>query len=151
MVNGPVANAFVATHAPEKGFRLHDLKQIPVPAQLPVRVAALVTEYTEQLGTPSIPVPDETRLASLLFEIDAEILGAYDLPARLERELLEYFRDVERPVRHPWTHWNAKDPAPGLTLAERVSKRSDQPTLPIHEIFQPLPAREAELLRTYGS
>lgn len=151
VINGPVANAFVAAHSPEKRIRIYDLERIPVPAQLPARVPELVAEYTGQLEAPGLLAPDEGRLERLLIEIDAEILGAYDLPARLERDLLEHFREAARPVRHPWTHWNAQDPAPGLTLAERLAGRPVRPALPVHEIFRPLPPREAKLLRTYGS
>lgn len=94
--------------------------------------------------------PNEQRLATLLDHIDAAVLGAYDLPPRLERELLEYFRDAKRPVAHPWQHWDVAYPTPGLRLAERVSGRFHAKGNWIREVFQPLPEREAALLREYG-
>ena len=78
------------------------------------------------------------------------MLGAYDLPARLERQLLDYFRDAGRPVAHAWQHWDTRYPTPGLTLAQRMSRRFHPRGSWIREVFQPLPADEAELLRTYG-
>ncbi len=93
---------------------------------------------------------DNERLARLLTEIDAAVLEAYDLPPRLERELLDYFRDAERPVAHPWTHWDIDNPAPGLRLAERMSGRFRPNGNWVAEVFRPLPEREAALLREFG-
>ena len=154
VINGPVANAFLAQHSPASRFRLHDLKRIPVPSRLPARVSELVAKYVECLAASAPEDEDDEygeRLKDLLVQIDAEVLRAYDLPPRLEHQLLEFFQGAERPVCHAWQHWNAWDSTPGLTLAERWSRRSSPPTLPIHEIFGQLPPDEAKLLRTYGT
>ena len=79
----------------------------------------------------------------------AAVLGAYDLPYRLERELLDYFHGSDRPVAHVWRHWDVRHPIPGLTLAERMSRRFRPRGTPISELFRPLPDDEAELLHIY--
>ena len=151
VLNGPVANAYLATHSPAKRIRISALKEIPIPLVLPWQVAELVEEYVLRLQEPKVldTVPD--RLQDVLTLIDAAVLEAYDLSARLERELLEFFRGSERPVAQAWQHWDEHNSAPGLTLAERVSGRFRPCGSWILDVFQPLPADEAERLRTYGA
>lgn len=149
-LNGPVANAFLAVHSPAKGIRASAVEKIPIPPTLPGQLADLVSEYTSLMNDHQLLRDDNDRLARLLTEIDAAVLEAYDLPPRLERELLDYFRDAERPVAHSWTHWDINIPAPGLRLAERVSGRFRPNGNWVAEVFRPLPEREAALLREFG-
>ncbi len=148
VLNGPVANAFVATHSPAKRIRLSAMEQVPMPSTLPVRVDTLVAEYVQRLQEPSAT---EDQMQDILTLIDAAVLEAYDLPPRLEQQLIQFFRGSERPVAHSWRHWDERNPAPGLTLAERVSGRFCPHGSWILDVFQPLPADEAERLRTYGA
>ena len=147
VLNGPVANAFVATHSPAKRIRISAIKQVPIPSTLPFRVDKLVAEYVQRLQDSSAT---EDQMQDILTLIDAAVLEAYDLPPRLEQQLVEFFRGSERPVAHSWRHWDEHNPAPGLTLAERVSGRFRPHGSWILDVFQPLPADEAERLRTYG-
>ena len=148
VLNGPLANAFLAVHSPEKGIRITAVKRIPVPQTFPETLTEMVDEYVRLLrhATPSEDRKD--RLTALLLEIDAAVLHAYDLPAPLERELLGYFPAKGRPVAHFWQHWNGADAVTGLTLAERLSTRFER-KVPIGDIFVPLPPEEAAALRTY--
>lgn len=150
ILNGPVANAFLAIHSPAKGMRISAVEQIPIPSMLPFRAGELATEYVRLLTQPTALGQDDDRLESLLTQIDAAVLSAYDLPPRLERQLLDYFRNVDRPVAHLWRHWDVSNVTRGLTLAERVSGRFHPHGSWIRKVFQPLPDDEARLLRTYG-
>jgi hypothetical protein len=150
VVNGPIANAFIAIHSPANRIRASAIEHIPIPPSLSNELADLVAEYAALLGDPQALHDNDKRLTALLTQIDAAVLEAYDLPPRLERQLLEYFRDAERPVAHPWVHWNVTHPTPGLRLAERVSGRFHPHGDWIAEVFRPLPEREAALLRELG-
>ena len=150
ILNGPVANAFLAIHSPTKRIRISAVERIPVPPALPLHVGELVAEYIRHLEAPDMPISNDEWLEALLMRIDAEVLGSYDLPSRLEHQLLDYFRGANRPVAHAWRHWDAWDPTPGLTLAERMSRNFHPRRSSIREVFQPLPADEAGLLRAYG-
>lgn len=148
LLNGPLASAFLAVHSPEKGIRISAVKQIPVPRAFPDTLTDLVDEYVRLLHH-ATPLDDRDRhLAALLFEIDATVLHAYDLPVRLERELLSFFPAQGRPVAHHWHHWSGPEALPGLTLAERLSGDYEQ-NVPLSDIFAPLPPDEANALRTY--
>ena len=150
ILNGPVANAFLAIHSPANRMRISAVEQIPVPSALPIRAGDLTTEYLRLLTQPQALRQDDEKLESLLTQIDAAALSAYDLPPRLERQLLDYFRHADRPVAHPWRHWDASNATAGLTLAERVSGRFHPHGSWVREVFHPLPDDEARLLRTYG-
>lgn len=150
ILNGPVANAFLAIHSPANRMRISAVEQIPVPSAIPLRAGELAIEYVRLLTQPVALRQDDERLESLLTQIDATVLGAYDLPPRLEHQLLDYFGNVDRPVAHPWRHWDVSNATPGLTLAERVSGRFHPHGPWIRKVFQPLPDDEARLLRTYG-
>ena len=149
ILNGPVANAYLAVHSPAKGIRISAVNTIPMPTKLP-DVADLVAGYRLLLTSAELLSDRDARLRDLLVEIDARVLAAYDLPPRLERDLLDYFGAAERPVAHDWSNWNLLYPTPGLTLAERLSGRFRSDRKWIHELFRPLPTKEAELLRAYG-
>jgi len=150
ILNGPVANAFLAIHSPANRMRISAVEQIPVPSAIPLRAGELAIEYVRLLTQPVALRQDDDRLESLLTQIDATVLGAYDLPPRLEHQLLDYFGNVDRPVAHLWRHWDVSNATPGLTLAERVSGRFHPHGSWICKVFQPLPDDEARLLRTYG-
>lgn len=149
ILNGPVASGFLAAHSPAERIRVEDMKNVPIPSALPFHVAELVTNYGRSLqGLTTIG--SEEEMEDILTRIDAAVLGAYDLPARLEQQLLDYFRDSARPVAHAWRHWDERIPTQGLTLAERVSGRFRPHGAWILDVFKPLPADESDLLRDYG-
>jgi hypothetical protein len=149
IVNGPIANAYLAIHSPAKGIRISAVSAIPMPATLP-DVAELVADYRRLLTGAELLGDGDTLLSELLVEIDARVLAAYDLPPRLERDLLDYFGAADRPVAHDWRNWNLLYPMSGLTLAERLSGRFRPGSNWVGKLFTPLPAKEAEMLRAYG-
>ena len=150
LLNGPVANAYLAARSPDKGLRISAIKQIPVPATLPLHVGTLVADYLQHCSG-GRDAHSGAELEDLLTLIDATALGAYDLPPRLEQRLLRYFRGAARPVEHSWRHWDEQWSAPGLTLSERASGGFRPHGSWVLEVFQPLPPAEAALLRTYGA
>lgn len=149
VINGPVANAFLAMSSPKDRFRVSVVRDIPIPALLPKKLAELAEEYVTCVNTTSIFDRTDVDLAVLLAQIDAEVMKAYDLPLKLERQLLAYFEGSDRPVAHAWKHWNESYPVPGLSLAERLSGRFNAGGDWVKKVFQPLPQREIDLLRDY--
>jgi hypothetical protein len=108
LLNGPVAAAFVASRETSKHITKTVLERVPVPHLQPDQVAAverLVDAYLAvraNTSTPDLPLwssgTDEPAAKRILLQLDAEILKAYKLSPRLERLLLDYFRDAKRPV-----------------------------------------------------
>lgn len=149
VLNGPIANAFLAVNSPKDRFRASVVGDIPIPASLSVKLGELVQTYATLLGTPPILTGADDELTRLLAQIDAAVLEAYDLPLRLERQLLEFFEGSQRPVPHGWQHWNELYPMPGLSLAERLSGRFHATGDWVRKVFQPLPEDQVSLLRDY--
>jgi hypothetical protein len=148
LLNGPIANAFIATQAPDFRFRVDSIERIPIPSTIPAIIADLVSEYVGHLNGPRLF--DDQRLGELLWQIDAEVLKAYDLPPRLERELLEFFRNAERPVVHEWDHWFPENFQPFIPLHEYLSDEYREATKPWErDLLAPLPEDEAAALRRY--
>ena len=111
----------------------------------------LSKEYLQLVLNLETPDTNAEDANLLLTRIDAAVLEAYDLPLRVERELLKHFLDEERPVPHVWQHWAESVLVPGLTLAERMSGRFDPQGGWFHEVFQPLPTDAAGILREFGA
>ena len=63
----------------------------------------------------------EESARSILLQIDALILRAYNLPPWLERKLLEFFRGEKRPVPFEFGDYYPKDYGPTLPLWLYVS------------------------------
>ena len=150
VLSGPVANAFIATHSPGNRFRIDALRSIPLPSTLPSKAGLLARQYSEAIYNQTILNPQKYDLSRLLSMIDASILEAYDLPPRLERELLEYFRGAHRPVAHDWQHWYPKNFEAFLPLHRYLSEEFRMATSGwALEAFKPLPNEEASALREY--
>jgi hypothetical protein len=146
VLNGPVANAYIAVHSPAERFRISALDKIPIPARIPEEVGEMVSDYMLRLKKPALF--EDGATLELLQRIDASVLKAYDLPPRLERELLDYFRGANRPVGHEWHHWFPEQYEPFIPLHEYLSERYRIATRPwLQEVFTPLPPDEAARLR----
>ena len=94
ILNSPVANVFVSTREGKRDIRVRTLQQIPVPnltARQSEQIRVLVRKYQR-----SVRIEDWDGATHLLMEIDAVVLDGYRMPARLERQLLEFFRGYER-------------------------------------------------------
>ena len=104
ILNGPVANAFVAVREVQRDIRIQTLKNVPVPNFHPdteQTISSLVRQYNEVRGQwllGIIPVSQaHVTCKRLLQWVDAEVLKAYDLPPRFERSLLDFFSGHSRP------------------------------------------------------
>jgi hypothetical protein len=104
VVNGPVANAFVSIHRTSRDNQVRIVRQIPVPrftATQTQSIVSLVRDYRrlreQWLQSGYGAHRFEAQCRELVWQIDAEVLAAYDLPPRLERRLLDYFEGFQRP------------------------------------------------------
>ena len=128
IVNGPVANAFMSTHRTSRDNRIVTLKAVPIPRLSPESITAItsaVAEYGSQRREwLAQQIPDATmelRCRQTLLRIDAELLTAYDLPPKLERELLDYFAGHRRPGPVKFDRYYPDSFRPALPLRMFVS------------------------------
>jgi hypothetical protein len=107
LLNSPVCNAFLfateGERSPNHKRTFDSLPLPPVSALAPgAAIDSLSRSQHNQLsrvdeGLLQGPI-DGVSVKNMLLQIDAEILRAYDLPPNLERELLDTFEGIERPV-----------------------------------------------------
>lgn len=152
ILNGPVANAFVADQDPEKRMRVSTMRSLPLPSSIPSELAALAVEYVGVLMSSEFDLgrPNDGAAASLLDRIDALVLRSYDLPPKIEQRLLEHFRGADRPTVHPWRHWLPEGMRVAVPLHEYVSGQYAKATSNwVLDVFKPLPQAESAIVRDY--
>jgi hypothetical protein len=104
ILNGPVANAYVSTHRTSRHNQVRVIKQIPFPSFTVAQtqtIVSLVEQYrsyrAQWRAHPEQAEEFERACGDILRQIDAAVLGAYDLPPKLEKELLDFFAGYPRP------------------------------------------------------
>jgi hypothetical protein len=93
LLNSPLAQAFVFAHSAQGDIPARVYSSIPVPLNIEktdLLIQSLVNKYIE------IQASDVEAAKELLITIDAEILKLYNLPPKLERQLLDIFWDDTR-------------------------------------------------------
>jgi len=104
ILNSPLANAYCFTHSTKRHNLMKTVRAIPVPRASPSDIRSVsqaAAEYLEFVGRetdqPFTSTPDPARLRRLLLALDGEVLRLYDLPPRLECEVLDLFAGYQRP------------------------------------------------------
>lgn len=98
----PLANAFAYCFLQKRNILAGSVRQLPVPRTDESgvsRILAAASKYLD-LGRQSEQfmgvAPSADSVHAALLALDAEVLKLYDLPPRLERQLLDLFTGVER-------------------------------------------------------
>jgi N-6 DNA Methylase len=150
VLNGPVANAFATVSTSGNRFRIATLDRVPLPKTYDAQLASLVEVYLTSLAQRPPLGGNEKDLAALLVEVEAALLRSYDLPHRLERELLSYFDGARRPTAHSWFGWADIARSPGLSLSEILMGEGGRHSGSwASEVFRPLPEDEAAGLQAW--
>ncbi len=123
VLNSPVANAFVATREGKTDVKKDTLMLIPVPhfteAQR-IKLRKLIQEY--QRITSAMPLESVQGDADgLLKQIDATVLSGYRMPPRIERQLLDFFRNQQRPTKHTFSDYFPEDFSAYFSLSDYLS------------------------------
>jgi hypothetical protein len=139
VLNAPVAAAFVAVRENKLHVRKLTLEALPLPQLGTAEVETLghyVDRYlrvVEKLPSVQKPgwfssgdaVPVSYSLCEeakqTLLQIDALVLKGYNLPPRLERQLLDFFRGAQRPVPFPFTEYFPESFLPTIPLWMYIS------------------------------
>lgn len=102
ILNSPIANAYAYCHSGKRETLVKEWRAFPLPPVTHKQTRALLgltSEYLE-LVEPSknltLEERDDEAIHQALLAMDAEVIQLYDLPPRLERQLLDLFDGVER-------------------------------------------------------
>jgi hypothetical protein len=123
VLNSPVANALVAIREGKINITIETLNLIPVPqfteAQR-IKLRELIREY--QRLTSAMPLENVSEDAeALLKQIDATVLSGYRMPPRIERQLLDFFRNQVRSTKHRFSDYFPEDFAAYFSLSDYLS------------------------------
>lgn len=141
LLNSPVANAFLSSqYLLSRDNQIRHLNKIPIPrfSQSQIeQITSLVKNYRfyrlQWLNHPEQEQHFEILCRDSLYRIDAEVLKAYDLPPRLERDLLNHFNGHKRPGPIHFTRYYPADFRPAipwhLYISEEFKASSAQRTL----------------------
>jgi len=160
ILNSPLANAYVHAHSMKRDVLAGMMRLLPMPnatnSQMQ-HIAQLAQDYLDLMQQPGLQSPDRDESArSTLLRLDAEVLRLYDLPPRLERELLDLFAGHQRagvPFRFERYYPEGYEPypegyEPWFSLHEYLSPeyqsstagalRSRKPSAPPQELLEAL-------------
>lgn len=149
ILNSPLANAFSYVHDEERRLRVEIMQKIPLPgARISREIESLVAEYVVASEGDDGPLFSRRPKSALdlLLEIDALVLKAYDLPPRLERELLRFMEDGQRPSRTPFGSYpgTGRDDA-AIALHKRLAMNSTEIRAAWRTLMEPLPKSVADV------
>ncbi len=122
LVNSPLINAAMYTKEGKRLNRNSTLKRIPVPFPGKINVEKIrssVIKYTKlRLGSKKHTLDEKLieQFVKTVTKIDALVLEAYDLPPRLERKLLDFFKGYPRPFPFNFPHYFPSDFHPCIPL-----------------------------------
>lgn len=118
ILNGPVANAFAAT---KEGFNITQTTLETFPMPMLSEAQALEIEAAVDSYIASVTAQNFVDARAALLKIDALVLDRYDLPPRIERNLLDFFRGQKRPVPFKFGDYFPSDFEPRFSLSEYLS------------------------------
>lgn len=150
ILNSPLANAYSATHDPDKRLRVSTMDKLPLPRSLDVpTLRSLIAQYID-LASQDGPLFGGTgsQLSEALMAIDAAVLAAYDLPPRLEKALLAYVGSDGRPCGHSFERYPGLDEQGAIALRQRLMLRSQHVPLARSawaQLLAPLPEPAADV------
>jgi hypothetical protein len=102
LLNGPIANAFVYSVATKRHIIRSDLLRLPIPRRAGDWMGAIISASEAYIASAKgqggilKTQPDPGMVKARLLAMDAAVLQAYDLPPRLERQVLDLFSGVQR-------------------------------------------------------
>lgn len=147
ILNSPVANAFSYVHDEERRLRVDVMRQIPLPqGRISREIENLVAEYVAASEGDDGPLFSSRPKSAqaLLMEIDALVLKAYDLPPKLERELLRFMGEGQRPSRAHFGGYPGTGSEDGaISLHKRLTMSTADMRTAWRTLSEPLPERVA--------
>jgi len=151
LCNSPFANAYVYTNTGKRVVGKGIIAQLPLPSLSFLAISRVVSAaraYLDAMASPEplAPKPQRETAHALLMRMDAEVLRLYDLPPRLERELLDLFAGHERPGVPPgFDRYFPEDFEPCFSLHEYLSQEFQQSRVEVwRKHYQPV--RDPHLL-----
>lgn len=121
LINSPLANAYFFSKEEDRDNRLKTLRALPILPSHYMLIGGQIDSLSRDLHKQIARAQTEKAQRTLL-QVEAEILRAYDLPPSLERELLDTFQGLERPIPIEFNGYYPEGFTAYLPLNEIISK-----------------------------
>ena len=150
ILNSPLANAFSFVHDEQKHVRIETMRQLPLPRAAPSPdLESVVSQYVaacREVHDGPLSTSRPRSAADIAMEIDALVLRAYDLPPKVERELLQFMNEGGRPSRATFTGYpGTEDGDAAIALHKRLAMRTPDIRTAWRTLLQPLPQALADV------
>lgn len=149
ILNSPISSTYVSGINSRKRFNLKTIENIPIPKSIDFNEVALHVKELHDLSLSfEMASPDrDMRMKEVSLSLDAVILSAYDLPAKLERQLLVSYQNESRPIGFDFGGYPISTSGMAMSLGECLSgKYSKNKGDWIRDVFQPLPRDERDMV-----
>lgn len=137
ILNSPLANAYAYCHGTKRSVLTGMVRALPVPdvgKGALSELDRLARDYLELFSSSNRVLQrdaDNQQAARQMLAIDAEVMRLYDLPPRLERQVLDLFDGWERKgVHFKSTGYFPKDFESWIPLHEYLSEEYQRSTVP---------------------
>lgn len=135
ILNSPYANGYMYCNSMERHNLAGTVRAMPIPLctkGLLEKLERLVGEYFSLMEKKDsefrIDVGDKAK--HLLLSIDAEVMRLYDLPPKMEKQILDLFQGVQRKgVDFPFTGYYAEGFESAIPLHEYLSEEYQRSTV----------------------
>lgn len=139
ILNSPIGAAYAYAYGSQKTVAKRTYQSIPLPDLAVFREAApqlgeLVKSYMFEVRQ---SLRDEHKCRDLLLSIDAWVLKLYDLPPKLERQLLDLFWGAERRVGFPFSGYIPPEKTSWIPLWMYLSPAYEKSS--VESLWQRLP------------
>jgi hypothetical protein len=130
VLSSPFGSAFTFERDLGIDNRITTLSRLPLPKLEHLSVSGSLHEQAKRLQSllsprDFAPQPSTPEITEALIRLDAAVLHAYGLPARLQRQLLNQFQGWKRPVAVPFTGYFPAHFKDALTLNDFVAIQYD--------------------------
>lgn len=142
LLNSPVANAYLYSIENSSANHIKTLKQIPLPSDASCLETNGTLEKLSLALSKYLNKGESDKAKQKILEIDALILEKYALPPHLERELLDVFQNIVRPLPFYFEGYypdafEANLPLKELISDEFMESRADRLLQRMHFINDP--------------
>ncbi len=153
LINSPLLNAFLYCQEYGRNNTVRTLSNVPIPFQgFPEEFAPLVKKYLKVRESLSNASPGSKEILTnecykTVVGIDSLVLNAYDLPPRLERKLLDFFRGYSRSVPFSFPDYFSTDFKPCIPLYQYL--KMDMKQASAGELLQKIEPIDSELIHQF--
>ena len=151
LINAPLANAFLYSKGHGRDNAIGTLQGIPIPHISETNeVSSLVQQYMNCRAKMASECSDDAIIKEcirILFAIDGVVLKAYDLPPRMERKLLDFFRGYPRPVPFSFPDYFPADFKPCIPLYQYL--KMDMKQASAGELLKKIDPIDSEVIHEF--